>query len=111
AGTVFQPPSNPDRTPVPWCVNAPPRTVGCVKQKRNIPRSTPRPPANPGGLELRPDHAFVLHLDLPARLPRRVVGRAEHVTSGRVAHVTSLSQLIAFMAKVLRDQNRRGRIA
>ncbi|HKF98229.1 MAG TPA: hypothetical protein VKB20_08235 [Steroidobacteraceae bacterium] len=78
-----------------------------MQQKRNIPRSAPRPSANPEGLELRPDHAFVLHLDLRARLPRRVVGRAEHVTSGRVAHVTSLSQLIAFMAKVLRDHVRR----
>jgi len=79
-----------------------------VQQKRNIPRSTRRRPANPGGLELLPDRAFVLQLDLRARLPRRVVGRAEHVTSGRVAHVTSLSQLIAFMAKVLRDQVRGG---
>jgi hypothetical protein len=58
---------------------------------------------------LLPDRAFVLHLDVRAQLPRRVVGRVEHVTSGQVAHVTSLGELMAFMAKVLRNQVRGGR--
>jgi hypothetical protein len=77
-----------------------------MQQKQHIPRSAPPPSAKPAQLELRPDRAFVLHLDVRAQLPRRVVGRAEHVTSGQVAHVTCLSQLIAFMAKVLRNQAR-----
>ena len=78
-------------------------------QKRNISRSSPPPAAKPAQLELLPDRAFVVHLDVRAQLPRRVVGRVEHVTSGQVAHVASLGELIAFMAKVLRDQTRRKR--
>ncbi len=77
-----------------------------MQQKRNIPRSAPPPTAKLARLELRPNRAFVLHLDVRARLPRRVVGRAEHVTSGQVAHVTCLSELMTFMAKVLRSQVR-----
>jgi hypothetical protein len=55
-------------------------------------------------LELPPDRAFVLHLDMRARPPRRVVGRIEHVTSGRIAHVDSLRALVAFLTDVLRDE-------
>ena len=55
-------------------------------------------------LELPPDRAFVLHLDAHALPPRRVLGRVEHVASGRVAHVTSLRGLVTFLANVLRDQ-------
>ena len=74
-----------------------------MRQKRNIPRSARRPTAKPARLELRPDRAFVLHLDVRAQLPRRVVGRIEHVTSGKVAHVTSVRELVAFLAQVLGD--------
>jgi len=35
-----------------------------------------------------------------------MMGRIEHVTSGQVAHVTSLHALAAFMAQVLRKQTR-----
>ena len=77
-----------------------------MQQKRNIPRSSPPPTTKPARLELRPDRAFVVHLDVRAQPPRRVVGRVEHVTSGQVAHVTSLGELMAFMAKVLRTQVR-----
>jgi hypothetical protein len=77
-----------------------------MQRKRNIPRYPPPPTAKPARLELRPDRAFVLHLDVRAKLPRRVVGRVEHVTSGQVAHVTCLGELMAFMAKVLRNQVR-----
>ena len=77
-----------------------------MQRKRNIPRSSRRSTAEPARLELRPDRAFVLHLDARAQLPRRVVGRVEHVTSGQVAHVTCLGELMAFMAKVLRNQVR-----
>jgi hypothetical protein len=77
-----------------------------MQQKRNIPRSAPPPTATPAQFELRPDRAFVLLLDVRARLPRRVVGRVEHVTSGQAAHVTCLRQLMAFIANVLRSQVR-----
>ncbi len=77
-----------------------------MQEKRNIPRSFAPPTVKPSRLELSPDRAFVLHLDVRAQLPRRVVGRVEHVTSGQVAHVTSLGELMAFMAKVLRNQVR-----
>ena len=77
-----------------------------MQQKRNIPRSAPPPTAKPPRLELQPDRAFVLLLDVRAQLPRRVVGRVEHVTSGQAAHVTCLSQLMTFVAEVLRSQVR-----
>jgi len=53
--------------------------------------------------ELPPDRAFVLHLDVRAQPPRRALGRVEHVTSGQVAHVTSLRELLAFLAAALRE--------
>ena len=77
-----------------------------MQQKRNVPRSSPLPTAKPDRLKLRPDRAFVLQLDVRAQLPRRIVGRVEHVTSGQVTHVTCLGELMAFMAKVLRNQVR-----
>jgi hypothetical protein len=77
-----------------------------MQQKRNIPRSSPSPTGKSARFELRPDRAFVLQLDVRAQLPRHVVGRVEHVTSGQAAYVTSLGELMAFMAKVLRNQDR-----
>ena len=55
-------------------------------------------------LRLSPDRAFVLHLDVCALPPRRMRGRVEHVASGRVAHVTSLRGLVAFLTDVLRAE-------
>jgi hypothetical protein len=73
-----------------------------MQRKPNTPRSHQR--TAPGrALELPPDRAFVLHLDARAQPPRRVIGRVEHVTSGRVTHVTSLRELLAFLADVLRQ--------
>jgi hypothetical protein len=74
-----------------------------MQGKRNTRRSHQRTTPGPA-LELPPDRAFVLHLDVAARPPRRVIGRVEHVTSGRVTHVTSLRELLAFLADVLRQQ-------
>jgi len=54
-------------------------------------------------LELPPERAFVLHLDARAHLPRRVIGRIEHITSGRMTHVASARELMAFLADVLRQ--------
>jgi len=46
----------------------------------------------------------VLHLDARARPPRRVIARVEHVTSGRVTHVTTLRALTTFLRNVLRQR-------
>jgi hypothetical protein len=74
-------------------------------QKTNSPRSRQR--TNPGRtLELPPDRAFVIHLDARAHPPRRIVGRVEHVTSGRVTHVSTLRELMNFLSDVLRDKGR-----
>jgi len=54
-------------------------------------------------LELSPQRAFVLHLDARAQPPRRMLGRIEHVTSGRIARFSSLSGLTTFLREVLRD--------
>ena len=75
-----------------------------MAQNRKTSESRRDAACGPVALELPPDRAFVLHLDAHARPPRRVVGRVEHVTSGRVAHVTSLRGLVAFLTDVLRDE-------
>ena len=69
-------------------------------------RSSQRTLSKPGAFELPPDRAFVLHIDARAQPPRRVAGRVEHVTSGRVAHIISVRQLVAFLAAVLRKSDR-----
>jgi hypothetical protein len=75
-----------------------------VARTRNTSRSAQRTASSIAPLELPPDRAFVLHLDAGAQPPRRVVGRVEHITSGRVAHITSLRGLVAFLTDVLRDE-------
>jgi len=80
------------------------RIVARVAKTRNPRRSAERTASNPAPLELPADRAFVLHLDAHARPSERLVGRIEHVTSGKVAHVTSLRELVAFLTDVLRDQ-------
>jgi hypothetical protein len=77
-----------------------------MERHQKTPRSSGRTTLKPVALELPPNRAFVLQLDVRAQPPRRVVGRVEHVTSGQVAHVTCLRDLVAFMAKVLRNQVR-----
>ena len=66
-------------------------------------RSSGRPRKNLPGLELSPDRAFVVQLDRRARPPRHMLGRVEHVASGQVAHIASARELLAFVAKVLRQ--------
>jgi len=80
-----------------------------MKIHHRVPPPPQRPPAPPATLELSPDRAFVLHLDVHAQPPSRVAGRVEHVASGRVAHVTSLGELLVFLAEVLRNGERRER--
>jgi len=77
-----------------------------MERNRKMPRSSERTTSKPTALELPPDRAFVLHLDAGAQPPRRVAGRVEHVTSGQVAHITSLRQLVAFLAAVLGNRDR-----
>lgn len=71
-----------------------------MQRKPNSPPSQRRAPSGLA-LELPPDRAFVLQLDARAQPPGRVIGRVEHVTSGRVTHVTSVHELLAFLADVL----------
>lgn len=78
------------------------RKPNTTQRKPNTTRS-PRRTISDRAVELPPERAFVLHLDVRAQLPRRVIGRVEHVTSGRVAHVASLSELVAFLVDVLRS--------
>jgi hypothetical protein len=79
------------------------RIVARVAKTQNPRRTAERAASNPAPLELSADRAFVLHLDANARPSERLVGRVEHVTSGKVAHVTSLRELVAFLAEVLGD--------
>ena len=79
------------------------RIVVRVTRKRNSDEARPDEPPGSGALQLSPDLAFVLHLDARAHPPRRVLGRIEHVRSGRIARITSLGGLTTFLADVLRD--------
>jgi hypothetical protein len=75
-----------------------------MKRSRNLPRSSPRPTSRTPAFELPPERAFVLHLDASAQLPGQVLGWIEHVTTGRVAHITSLRELLIFLANVLHNR-------
>jgi hypothetical protein len=77
------------------------RIVPPVARTRHAPRTARRTALDAVPLELPPDRAFVLHLDARARPPDRLLGRVEHVTSGKVAHVASLRELVTFLAEVL----------
>src|SRR4029453_2165382 len=83
--------------------------VGCMESDRKRPRGSRHTTAKQAAREVRADRAFVLQLDERAQPPRHVTGRVEHVTSGQVAHITSLRELLAFLAKVLRNHRAGGR--
>jgi hypothetical protein len=100
-GTAFSPLSNRNLTAVPSPVATPSRIVASMQRMPRTPRSHQHLTS---GLELRPERAFVLHLDARAQPPRRVIGRVEHVASGRVTRVTSLRELLVFLADVLRQE-------
>jgi len=74
-----------------------------VAPQRNSEESRPDEPLGSVALQLSPELAFVLHLDARAHPPRRMLGRIEHVTSGRIARITSLRGLTTFLADVLRE--------
>jgi len=75
------------------------RIFAGMQTNRKVPRSSQRTAAKPKTLELPPDRAFVLHLHVRAQLPRRLVGRVEHVTPGKVACVTLLQELMALPSR------------
>jgi hypothetical protein len=77
-----------------------------MERKRKRPPSSGGATAKPDVFDLRPERAFVIHLDARSRPPRQVSGRVEHVVSGRAAHVASLEELLVFFAEVLRSQIR-----
>jgi len=79
------------------------RIVGRVKDKRNSDDTRPDETPVSVALQLSPELAFVLHLDARARPPRRMLGRIEHVTTGRIARVGSLRELTTFLRDVLRE--------
>jgi hypothetical protein len=79
------------------------RIVGRVKDKRNSDDTRPDETPVSVALQLSPELAFVLHLDARARPPRRMLGRIEHVTTGRIARVGSLRELTTFLRDVFRE--------
>jgi hypothetical protein len=74
-----------------------------VTRKGNSDESRPDETSSSEALQLSPELAFVLHLDPRARPPRRMLGRIEHVRSGRIARISSLTGLTTFLRDVLRD--------
>jgi hypothetical protein len=74
-----------------------------VERKRNSDASRSNETTDAVPLQLSPERAFVLHLDARANPPRRMLGRIEHVTSGRIARIRSLMELTTFLKSVLRD--------
>ncbi len=57
-----------------------------------------------GGVPPPAQRTFVVQLHTEADVGRgRVVGRVEHVVSGRATHFASLPELLAFMARVLAE--------
>jgi hypothetical protein len=69
-------------------------------------------PADETRRALPVERAFVVHLR-PEALPEEglLVGRVEHVVSGRSEHFDSLPELLAFLGRVLknlRNERRRG---
>jgi hypothetical protein len=74
-----------------------------MAQKRGTSGSRRDAAGGPVALELSPERAFVLHLDARAQPPRRMLGRIEHVMSGRIARITSVRGLVAFLADILRE--------
>ena len=79
-----------------------------MERKRNSDESQLGEIPGSVALQLSPERAFVLHLDARADPPRRMLGRIEHVTSGRMARITSLRELIGFLRDLLRQTARSG---
>lgn len=58
---------------------------------------------------LSPHWAFVVQLRVGTDVKRnRIVGRVEHVVSGQATRFQSVEDLLAFMARVLKEIDRKG---
>ncbi len=67
-----------------------------------------RTPATGGPSPLLPQWAFVVQFRTETDLGRgRCAGRVEHVVSGQATPFASLEELLAFMARVLKQQQER----
>jgi hypothetical protein len=75
--------------------------LGCIEER------TETMPTDETRSRLPAEWAFVVHLR-PGALPERgrVVGRVEHVVSGRNEQFGSLRELLAFLGRVLRTPGR-----
>ncbi len=66
----------------------------------------PQDTEEPGPLSVH--YAFVVHFRVNSDVARRrLAGRVEHVVSGQAAHFASLEELLAFIARVLAQQEER----
>ncbi len=60
----------------------------------------------PGPLSVH--YAFVVHFRVNSDVAQgRLAGRVEHVVSGQATHFQSLEELLAFIARVLTQQEKR----
>jgi len=73
-----------------------------MQQTPPTPRSRQQTTSVPAR-DVPPNRTFVLHLDADTELPRRVIGRVEHVASGRVTRVASVGELGTVIAEGLRQ--------
>ncbi len=56
---------------------------------------------------LSPQRAFVVHFRSDTNVERRLfAGRVEQVVSGRAVHFSSLAELLAFVARALKESRR-----
>ena len=66
------------------------------------------PQQQPEKAPLSVHRAFVVHLRTSSDVARGPIeGRVEHVVSGQSTHFDSLEELLAFMARVLRERKER----
>ena len=66
------------------------------------------PQQQTGNAPLSVHWAFVVHFRVSTNIAQgRIAGRVEHVVSGQATHFDSLEELLAFVARVLIQQEER----
>jgi hypothetical protein len=79
-----------------------------TRETRRPRRNAARPHEAKDYAPLSVHWAFVVHLRTNTTIGHgRIAGRVEHVVSGQAAHFDSLEELLAFMARVLRQHKER----